>query len=136
MDDARQKHNIALGVLNPSLPWRCVIYNKLSVIVQISLVVGGLFLTMYAANTAFKYYKYHQQKQKDELFYMVERITDTLQGTASENDDHENNFMVINHVRDMIIRIKDRPRKFVSEFGENFFTVASLQVWRRFGRKR
>lgn len=66
------------------------------------------FTAVYSLNRGYKYYKHYQQKQKDELFYMVERIIDTLQTNATEDGE---NYLVINHVRDMILPINDRASK-------------------------
>ncbi|KAI4454756.1 inner nuclear membrane protein man1 lem domain containing protein [Holotrichia oblita] len=105
--DARGTAEIALTILDPSLPWSCSIYNKIAAIIQTAVILAVGFTAVYSLNRGYKYYKHYQQKQKDELFYMVERIIDTLQTNATEDGD---NFLVINHVRDMILPINDRAR--------------------------
>ncbi|XP_018329156.1 LEM protein 2 [Agrilus planipennis] len=101
--------NVGLAVLNPPLPWSCIISNKLFAIINTAVVVGGGFLLIYGLNFLYKSYKQYQQDQKDEVFAMVERIVEILQNHVEE--EKENNFLVINHVRDMIVPISDRKLK-------------------------
>lgn len=82
-------------------------YNKIAAIIQTVLVLGVGFAGVYSINIGYKYFKHYRQKQKDELFYMIERIIDTLQSNASEDGE---NYLVINHVRDVILPINDRAR--------------------------
>ncbi|KAK9753955.1 Man1-Src1p-C-terminal domain [Popillia japonica] len=105
--DVRGTTEIALTILDPSLPWSCSIYNKIAAIIQTAVILAVGFTAVYSLNRGYKYYKHYQQKQKDELFYMVERIIDTLQTNATEDGE---NYLVINHVRDMILPINDRAR--------------------------
>ncbi|KRT79423.1 hypothetical protein AMK59_7124 [Oryctes borbonicus] len=102
--EARESGEIALTVLEPSLPWTCSLYNKIAALVQTSVLLAIAFAGVYSLNKGYKYYKHYRQKQKDELFYMVERIVDILQSNTSEDG------AVINHVRDMILPINDRHR--------------------------
>ncbi|XP_022903673.2 inner nuclear membrane protein Man1-like isoform X1 [Onthophagus taurus] len=136
---------VVLAVLNPEIPWKCTLYNKLSAIVQLVVLVIGVLVIGYLGNTGYKYLKHFRQKQKDELYYMVERIVDTLQGNASEEGD---NYLIINHVRDMIIPINDRSRmekvwkkaiKFINENESRVRTEMQVvqgepyEVWRWLG---
>lgn len=100
---------IALVILNPDLPWSCSLYIKIARIFNAVFILALISSTVYGVNFALKRYKLYQQKEKDELFRMVDRIVDILQTNAT--DDAENNFLVINHVRDMILPIKDRQCK-------------------------
>lgn len=75
---------------------------------NILLFFGSTFCILYLVNYAIKYYKHYQQKRKEEICLMVERIIDILQANSS---DDANSFLVINHVRDMILPIDDRKRK-------------------------
>lgn len=106
----RDAKTTALAVLHPSLPWKCVLYNKLYMVLNIGIFAISVFLILYFSNTTYKYYKHYNQKKRDELFFMVERILDTLQSNATEDGD---NFMVINHIRDMILPINNRKSEFL-----------------------
>lgn len=74
-------------------------------LVNLILFCSSAFFILYFLNYAYKYYKYHQQKSKEEICLMVEKIIDVLQTNAGEEG---NQFLVINHVRDMILPINDR----------------------------
>ncbi|KAJ8921167.1 hypothetical protein NQ315_013639 [Exocentrus adspersus] len=99
----------SLVMLNPDLPWKCKFYNTFYLAFNSLLVVGLLFGAVYVLNLGYKYYHYYEQKQKDEIGFMVEKIIDILQTSASE--DGSESFVVINHVRDMILPLKDRKGK-------------------------
>ncbi|XP_018561720.1 inner nuclear membrane protein Man1 [Anoplophora glabripennis] len=99
----------SLVMLRPDLPWRCRFYNTFSIVFNSLLFIGVTFGLLYLLNLGFKYYKHHEQKQKDEIGFMVEKIIDILQTNASE--DGGENYVVINHVRDMILPVKDRQGK-------------------------
>ena len=73
--------------------------------IQTVFVLLGIFLSLYLSNIGYKYYRYYNQKRKDELYYMVEQIIDMLQSNVGEDGD---NYLVINHVRDMILPLHDR----------------------------
>ncbi|CAH1155497.1 unnamed protein product [Phaedon cochleariae] len=99
----------SLVMLSPELPWKCTFYKSFyfafSSLVFVILIFGSLYLL----NMGFKQYKLHEQKQKDEIGFMVEKIIDILQSSASEEGGE--NFVVINHVRDMILPVIDRQKK-------------------------
>lgn len=95
----------SLVILNPNLPWKCIINSTLSTIFNSLIVIIAIFIIVYLTNYGYKYYKHYEQKQKDEIGFMVERIIDILQSNAQEDAD---NFVVINHVRDMILPVTNR----------------------------
>lgn len=47
--------------------------------------------------------------KNDQIYSMVEKIIDILQTNAADNND---DFVAVNHVRDMIIPPQDRKRKY------------------------
>ncbi|XP_028129072.2 uncharacterized protein LOC114325263 isoform X1 [Diabrotica virgifera virgifera] len=111
----------SLVMLKPDLPFKCsfvnslsswksLIYSSFSLIFQSSLFLIIVFGLLYTLNVAYKYYKHHAQQEKDELGFMVERIIDILQSKASE-DSNMDDFVVINHARDMILPVGDRKKK-------------------------
>lgn len=99
-------------MFHPDLPWRCMFYNTFSIVFNSLLFVGITFCALYLFNFGFKYYRYYEQKQKDEIGFMVEKIIDILQTNASEEEGE--NYVVINHVRDMILPVKDRKGEYDS----------------------
>ncbi|XP_049825113.1 inner nuclear membrane protein Man1 isoform X3 [Aethina tumida] len=98
----------SLVVLEPELPWSCLLTNTFRFLVQSALFLGAVFTLFYLLNYLYKYYRHHKQKENEEVGFMVERIIDILQMKASEEKD---NYVVINHVRDMILPVADRKRK-------------------------
>lgn len=99
-------------IFEPSLPWRCSLYNTFSFLTKSVLFIGLIFTILYSANVAYNWYKFYDKKQKDEIGFMVERIIDILQSNAGGGgDDGNENFVVINHVRDMILSVADRKKK-------------------------
>ncbi|XP_056630217.1 uncharacterized protein LOC130440859 isoform X2 [Diorhabda sublineata] len=106
----QDKKTTSLIMLNPPLPWKCVFYNSFSFILNSVIFIVLIFGSLYLSSLGYKYYKYHNQKQIDEIGFMVERIIDILQSNASEDLNGEN-FVVINHVRDMILPVGERQNK-------------------------
>lgn len=103
----RPSRAIGLTLLNPDIPWRCIVYNKVyAVFNTLAVLICGFFI-LYFGNLGYKYFMHYQQQKKDEVFNMVERIVEALQTTSGNEGD---NFLVINHVRDMILPITDRKR--------------------------
>ncbi|XP_060533483.1 inner nuclear membrane protein Man1-like isoform X2 [Cylas formicarius] len=98
----------SLVIFKPDLPWRCSMYQTLSSLVKTVAAVGAIFAVLYFGDLGFKYYRRHEQRQKDEVNFLVERIIEILQNASEEPGD---NFVVINHVRDMILTVKDRKEK-------------------------
>lgn len=94
-------------------------------------LTGGV-LVLYLLNNAFKYYKQLRHKQQDEEISMVENIIDILQTNVSDTND---NYMVINHVRDMILAVNERKGKFIKSslfysYDRKYFT-AKQKIWER-----
>lgn len=99
----------SLIILNPDLPYRCSIYNSITKSLYALTLVGIIFAVLYAFSFGFKIYRRYEEKQKDEINYTVERIIEILQNAALEEGGE--NYVVINHVRDMILNIKERKAK-------------------------
>lgn len=104
----------SLIIFQPELPWKCSFYQTFHITLKASLFITLIFAILYSVNWLVKYYNHHVQKQKDEIGFMVERIIDILQSSISDNDSE--NFVVINHVRDMILPVKDRESKSLIPF--------------------
>lgn len=104
-----REHKITnLVIFNPNLPWKCVINTTFSTILNSLIIIIAIFVVIYFTNLTYKYYKHYEQKQKDEIGFMIEKIIDILQSNANEDGD---NFVVINHVRDMILPVTNRKSK-------------------------
>lgn len=97
-----------LAVLNPPLSWRCTLVNKLYAVLNTLLFLFAGFAFLYACNYGLKWYRWHEQRRRDDIVNMVERIIEILQTNAAEGSE---GFLVVNHVRDMILPIKERGRK-------------------------
>ncbi|XP_074040272.1 LEM domain-containing inner nuclear membrane protein MAN1 isoform X2 [Leptinotarsa decemlineata] len=99
----------SLVIPYPDLPWKCTFYKTFHLALNSVLLVSLIFAALYLLNYVYKYYKHYQQKQKDEIGFMVEKIIDILQSSCGEEGGDP--FLVINHVRDMILPIVDRQKK-------------------------
>lgn len=99
----------SLVVFNPELPWRCTFYKTFFLAFNSLIFMLAVFISVYLLNNGFKYYKRQEQKSKEEIGFMVERIIDILQSSVSE--DGADNYVVINHVRDMILPVTERKSK-------------------------
>ncbi|KAF5281692.1 hypothetical protein FQA39_LY17713 [Lamprigera yunnana] len=97
-------NSAGLAVLHPSLPLNCRIYNKMYAIFNSIIVLVAIFISLYISNKLYKYFKLYQKQQKDEVFNMVRQIIDVLETNSKDGEE----FLVINHVRDMILPIKNR----------------------------
>ncbi|XP_044261272.1 inner nuclear membrane protein Man1-like isoform X2 [Tribolium madens] len=108
VNEGRRSKVIALLSRNPYIPWNCYFYNTLWSFLSLVTSLLGAALLVYTLNYVFKCYKQIRQKQHEEEMSLVESIIDILQTNATENGD---NYMVINHVRDMILPINERKNK-------------------------
>ncbi|XP_076257147.1 uncharacterized protein LOC143194338 isoform X1 [Rhynchophorus ferrugineus] len=99
----------SLVILNPEVPYRCSMYNLFTNALYVIMVLVIIFAALYGLSFMFKIYKRYMQKQKNEVNSMVEKIIDILQNSAAEESSE--NYVVINHVRDMILNVKDRKAK-------------------------
>nr|CAH7749777.1 unnamed protein product [Callosobruchus chinensis] len=105
---------VALIQSKPDLPWSCTLYNGVKVAITASLVVIALTIALYGSKWIYKRYKRYEHRQRMELTNMVERILELLQQARVSDggtEDGEHSFVVINHVRDMILPVTDRKSK-------------------------
>jgi hypothetical protein len=103
--EGRRNKVTALISRHPYIPWKCYFYNTIwSLLSVVSSLVGGVAI-LYALNVAFKWYKQQRQREQEEEMALVENIIDVLQSNATDTGD---NYMVVNHVRDMILPINER----------------------------
>ncbi|XP_019769526.1 inner nuclear membrane protein Man1 isoform X2 [Dendroctonus ponderosae] len=99
----------SLVMLHPELPYKCVIYNYFVSALYSLAMLGIIFAALFVLRLSLKFYGRYEQKQKEEVNSMVEKILDILQNTTSEGADI--NYVVINHVRDAILNVNDRTAK-------------------------
>ncbi|KAK4878372.1 hypothetical protein RN001_010878 [Aquatica leii] len=140
----KTKKSAGLAVLHPDLPLHCRLYNKINAIFNSLVVLSGIFATLYVGNVAYKYWVNYHRSKKDEVIDMVRRIIDVLESNNQEGDD----FLVINHVRDMILPLKNRLQmakiwdeavKFINEHESRVRTEVQIvqgepfEVWRWLG---
>lgn len=74
------------------------------------LFIIAILASLYSLNLGLKYYRRHEHKRKEEIAFIIERIIDILQSSAQEEGGE--NFVVINHVRDMILPVAERKSKY------------------------
>ncbi|KAF5294359.1 hypothetical protein FQR65_LT10812 [Abscondita terminalis] len=130
-----------LAVLHPDLPLYCRIYNKIYAVFNTIIVLSAIFLTLYVTNYAYKYWKMYRNSTKDKVYEMVHRIIDVLEQAGED-------YLVINHVRDMILPIQSRSQmgkvwdkavKFINENESRVRTEVQVvhgepyDVWRWLG---
>ncbi|XP_017781399.1 PREDICTED: LEM protein 2 [Nicrophorus vespilloides] len=133
------------AILNPSLPFQCNFYLILMTLLKTSSAIFGVAAVLWLCKKSYKYFKNYQKKKQEEIVLMVEKIIDILQSRASEEAD---NFLVINHIRDMILPIDNRKKmektwkKAVNFINENESRVRTevqvvkgepYEVWRWLG---
>ncbi|KAL1502130.1 hypothetical protein ABEB36_007322 [Hypothenemus hampei] len=98
----------SLVLLNPELPYKCVFFAYLANAIYSLTLIGVIFAALFVSRLGLKYYARYQQKQKHELNTLIEKIIEVLQNAASDQD---NTYVVINHVRDAILSVKERKEK-------------------------
>lgn len=64
---------------------------------------------VFGAQKLYKYYLKQCKVKNDQIYMMVEKIIDILQTNASDNSE---DFVAVNHVRDMIIPPQERKREY------------------------
>ena len=94
-----------LVLLNPELPYKCVFFAYLANAIYSLPLIGVIFAALVVSRLGLKDYARYQQKQKHELNTLIEKIIEVLQNAASDQD---NTYVVINHVRDAILSVKER----------------------------
>lgn len=90
---------------------RCTIYKTFSLAINALLCTGVVFILLFLLRFGYKYYKQHEQKKKEEIGVMIERIIDILQSNVGEEG--AENYVVINHVRDMILPVAERKSNYI-----------------------
>lgn len=144
----------------PELPFMCRWLLRMNLAFRSLLVVTGLCCLGYLARKFYVKHQLTQNQHRDEVFLLVERIVELLQTTAealntSSTDStlqtsqtKPQDFLVINHVRDMLLPINDRERldktwrdavKFLNENESRVRTEVQVvrgeqyEVWRWLG---
>ncbi|XP_044763400.1 LEM protein 2 [Coccinella septempunctata] len=102
----RVSHPISLTVLHPDIPWSCSMAKTFYTFIRTVLILSGIMGALYASNLGYKRYNLYQKRRRNEIIGLVEKILEVLQ--SSEGED---NYYVINHVRDMIIPVTERKAK-------------------------
>ncbi|KAK9892498.1 hypothetical protein WA026_020488 [Henosepilachna vigintioctopunctata] len=101
---------VSLIYLNPDIPWSCSIANKFFLMAKTGFMLIAIFGSIYVCNLAYKRYSDYQRRHRNEVISLVEKILDVLQ-TEVVGNEGDGGYMVINHVRDMIIPVNDRKSK-------------------------
>lgn len=101
----------SLVVFNPQLPWKCSFYNTFSSALSSVFIIIFIFLTLYFSKILYLFYQRYQEKKKDEIRMLVEKIIDILQSSVGEEAVEK--YVVINHVRDMILPVTERKSEFL-----------------------
>ncbi|CAH0549480.1 unnamed protein product [Brassicogethes aeneus] len=104
----KDKKVTSLVIFDADLPWMCRMTNIVYFLLNSAVFLVVTFALLYSLNYGYKHYKHQQQKQKEELGLMLERIIEILQTSATEEGE---NYVVINHIRDMILPVQDRQTK-------------------------
>ncbi|XP_066255672.1 uncharacterized protein [Euwallacea similis] len=99
----------SLVILEPNLPYKCVFLNYVVNVLYALALIGIIFVVLILMRYVFKIYTLYEQKQKNEVNALVEKILEILQNTSCEHPD--TSYVVINHVRDAILSVKERKAK-------------------------
>lgn len=105
--------------MQPDLPYRCVVTNYITNAFYTLVMIGVIFVALLALRQAYKLYTKYERQQKNEVNDLVEKILEILQSTSCDHP--ETSYVVINHVRDAILNVKERK----GDFHYLFFKVSS-----------
>lgn len=92
----------------------------LTFIIYIALFAG--FALVFGSQKGYKFYLNQRKITNDKIYCMVEKIIDILQTNAADNSD---NFLAVNHVRDMLIPPQDRK-------GYIYYSIVSNMIFNCF----
>lgn len=57
----------SLVILNPDLPYKCVLYNYIAQAIYAVALLGITFVIVFILRMSFKVYRTYEEKQKDEV---------------------------------------------------------------------
>ncbi|XP_020278695.1 inner nuclear membrane protein Man1 [Pseudomyrmex gracilis] len=110
---ARLTGKVGMTILNPELPMRCLVKNKLFAIFSTMLIVAIVSLIGIGIYKSYLWYLKYKESTEREVFKLVSEIiniVETHHQNASSQTGTQESFLAINHVRDNLIPPKDRKR--------------------------
>lgn len=103
----RAKGSVAITLADPSTPLSCLFVNTLYSAGSTIIVIGLLTLLALGAQRAYKYYVNYQKRKNEEIYSMVEQITDVI---SQETEDSGEPYISMDHVRDTLISPQNREK--------------------------
>lgn len=100
--DTTQSNGFA--ILNPSLPFDCLIYNKLQSFFLVTGSIALILIVFFVVNTIIRVMRRSNEKRKEQVNQLVYDIINS----AIEQVKKDNSLIVLNHLRDQLISPKDR----------------------------
>ncbi|XP_053688675.1 inner nuclear membrane protein Man1 [Sabethes cyaneus] len=102
------------AILNPKLPFSCMLYNKFHTFFVIVGVLGLIGIVTYLFHYFLKFVLYVKQKRKDQVNMLINDIIQAVSqaatsGGGSESSD-EGGAIVVNHLRDRLISHDNRKK--------------------------
>ncbi|XP_021927347.1 inner nuclear membrane protein Man1 isoform X2 [Zootermopsis nevadensis] len=99
-----------LAVTDPDLPLFCYLKTKvLGILYSFLCIVVGIYV-LYGIKLATQWYMRHRERDKMEVYKMVERIIELLVNHQQNATPGKQPFLAVNHVRDQLIPPPDRSR--------------------------
>lgn len=101
----RATETCCLAILDPVLPFTCIIRNKIQ---KFFLIVGGIGLVVgifYGAFRGYRYVKFMKQLRKDQVNALINEITSNLiqQAMKAKQDPNEEGCIIVTHLRDKLV---------------------------------
>ncbi|KAK0180729.1 hypothetical protein PV327_003083 [Microctonus hyperodae] len=111
----RLEGKVKMIMLNPELPIKCLIKQKVFTVISTVLIVAIGFITIFGGHKLIHWYIEHKKSTEKEVFQLVSDILNMVElhhqnaATTSPGGTQES-YLAINHVRDNLIPPKDRKK--------------------------
>ncbi|KAK0076645.1 hypothetical protein PV325_005059 [Microctonus aethiopoides] len=111
----RLEGKVKMIMLNPELPIKCLIKQKVFTVISTVLVVAIGFITIFGGHKLIHWYLEYKKSTEKEVFQLVSDILNMVElhhqnaATTSPGGTQES-YVAINHVRDNLIPPKDRKK--------------------------
>lgn len=107
----RNAGQTAIIILNPSIPLKCFLSQKLHSVLILAAVVGVLVTISFLIQKLIRMYMDYTKRRNSEIYSMVEQIIDVIsQENMDEGSESAGQSMPISHVRDMLIPPQNRDK--------------------------
>ncbi|XP_034941476.1 inner nuclear membrane protein Man1 [Chelonus insularis] len=111
----RLAEKVGMVMLNPDLPLKCLIKQKLFAVLSTILILAAGLLVIFGGHKLFQWYVKHKKSAEREVFQLVSEIISMVElhhqsATSTSPGGSQDPYLAINHVRDNLIPPKDRKK--------------------------